>query len=448
MTCVSSTLLIVDDELELCLSLKELLSDEGFRCEYETDPREVIPFIEKSVISLVLLDIRMPGIGGIDLLKLIKFRFPELPVIIISGHATVDTAVKAMKFGAVNLFTKPLDIDSLLSEIQRITGSLEARRPVPENDKLITHSPIMRRILDLVQKAAPTDATVLITGESGTGKELIADILHRMSPRARAPYIRVNCAAIPETLLESEIFGYEQGAFTDAKQRKKGYFEAAGGGTIFLDEIGDMSLHTQAKMLRVLQERQFTRVGGTELIESDVRVIAATNKDLRACIDGGSFREDLFYRLTVINLHLPPLRERTEDILPLAEYFLNHFNSVYGKNITGIDYRINSFLLGHDWPGNIRELKNFLERAVIFCTGTTINIDTLPDQYKDIGRTSLGSGPEAGKPDDLAEKYRHQGKEVILEALEKSHGVKKDAADLLKIDRKTLYNRMRRFNIE
>ena len=453
MTCVNCTILIVDDELELCLSLKELLCDEGFSCEYQTDPREVLPFIEKNDIGIVLLDIRMPGIGGIDLLKLLKSRFPDLPVIIISGHATVDTAVRAMKYGAVNLFTKPLDIDSLVTEIRRITGSLRSKRSVPDSDKLVTHSPVMRKILDLVQKAAPTDATVLITGESGTGKELIAGILHRMSPRNSAPYIRVNCAAIPETLLESEIFGYEQGAFTDAKQRKQGYFEAAGGGTIFLDEIGDMSLHTQAKMLRVLQERQFTRVGGTELIESDVRVIAATNKDLRACIESGYFREDLFYRLTVINLHLPPLRERSEDILPLAEYFLDYFDSVYGKNIGGIDSSMRSFLLGHDWPGNIRELKNFIERAVIFCTGEVISIDTVPDQYRAIGRSKETLAPGEADEDrrgkeDLAERYRYQGKEVILEALQKTKGVKTKAAELLKIDRKTLYNRMKRFNIE
>lgn len=448
MTSVNCTILIVDDELELCLSLKELLCDEGFYCEYETDPREVLPLIEKRDIGLVLLDIRMPEIGGIDLLKILKSRFPDLPVIIISGHATVDTAVRAMKYGAVNLFTKPLDIDGLIGEIRRITGSITAKRSVPGNDKLITHSPVMQKILDLVQKAAPTDATVLITGESGTGKELIAGILHRMSPRNPAPYIRVNCAAIPETLLESEVFGYEQGAFTDAKQRKQGYFEAAGGGTIFLDEIGDMSLHTQAKILRVLQERQFTRVGGTELIESDVRVIAATNKDLRTCIEEGSFREDLFYRLTVINLHLPPLRERTEDIIPLAEYYLNYFNSVYEKKITGIDSVVRSFLLEHNWPGNIRELKNFIERAVIFCTGNMIRIDTIPDQYREIGRTTERPGGENRGENDLAERYRYQGKEVILEALEKTRGVKKQAAELLKIDRKTLYNRMKRFNIE
>jgi DNA-binding NtrC family response regulator len=448
MTGVNSRILIVDDELELCLSLKELLTDEGFHCEYETDPREVLPLLEKNDIALVLLDIRMPAIGGIDLLKILRSRFPDLPVIIISGHATVDTAVRAMKHGAVNLFTKPLEIDSLVSEMSRIIGSMKTKRAVPGNDKLITQSPVMQRILDLVRKAAPTDATVLITGESGTGKELIAGLLHRLSPRNSSPNIRVNCAAISETLLESEIFGHEQGAFTDAKQRKQGYFEAAGGGTIFLDEIGDMSLHTQAKMLRVLQERQFTRVGGTELIESDVRVIAATNKNLRECIAEGSFREDLFYRLTVINLHLPPLRERIEDILPLADYFLTFFNSVYGKSITGFDPSVRAFLLEHDWPGNIRELKNFVERAVIFCTKKEISTDMVPDQYREIEDLLEGTDRGFRTEDNLAERYRDQGREVILEALKKTRGVKKEAAELLKIDRKTLYNRMKRFNIE
>ena len=300
----------------------------------------------------------------------------------------------------------------------------------------------MKRILDLVHKAAPTDATVLITGESGTGKELIANTLHSLSPRKKMPYVKVNCAAIPETLLESEIFGHEKGAFTDAKSTKKGLFETAHGGTLFLDEIGDMSLNTQAKMLRILQEQQFTRVGGTEPIHADCRLIAATNKDLTLSIREGRFREDLFYRLSVIHLDLPPLRERREDILPLAEYFLSFFKQVYGKEIEKIGPEICSLLKKHNWPGNIRELKNFIERSVIFSSGSTIDISIIPDQYK-ILETSVQI--ETG---DFAEQYENKGKEILLEALKKSNWVKQDAARLLRIDRKTLYNRMKKFNIQ
>lgn len=436
------SILIVDDEFEVCLSLKELFEANNFSALYTTEPEKVLELLQNNRIDLVLVDIRMPKLNGIDLLKLIKSRFSSVPVIIISGHATIDTAVKAMKYGACNLFTKPIEFGSLLHEIQNLLSTEAVNSRMPKADKLISQSSEIQKLLDLVHKAAPTDATVLITGESGTGKELIANILHNLSPRKDMPYVKVNCAAIPETLLESEIFGHEKGAFTDAKTTKKGLFETAHGGTLFLDEIGDMSLNTQAKMLRILQEQQFTRVGGREPIRADCRLVAATNKDLTASIDRGGFREDLFYRLSVIHLELPPLRDRREDIIPLAEYFLSFFNNVYGKEVRGISPEIRSLLGSHNWPGNIRELKNFIERSVIFSSGSEIDISIIPDQYKFLN----SSGQiETG---DFAEQYENKGKEIILEALKKSNWIKQDAARLLRIDRKTLYNRMKKFNIQ
>ena len=433
-------ILIIDDELEVCLSLKELFEDRGFATDYTTDPEDVEDILKKEVFSLVLLDIRMPNIGGIDLLKLMKAIRPDLPVIVISGHATVDIAVRAMKYGAVNLYTKPIDFQTLFSEINTVLSSRPKQHNKTHPEKIITQSREMKKLIDLVHKAAPTNASVLITGESGTGKELIANTLHMLSERKDKQYIRINCAAIPETLLESEIFGYEKGAFTDAKEQKKGLFEAADGGTLFLDEIGDMSLNTQAKMLRILQEKQFSRLGGTETINTDCRIITATNKEIGSCIEGGTFREDLYYRLSVIHLHLPPLRQRREDILPLAAYFLTQYSNMYGKEIRAIAPGVQEIMLQHNWPGNIRELKNFIERSVIFSVGTEIDCSIIPEQYRFVGQETCES--------DIAEQYQNTGREVIIEALKRTNWVKKDAAELLKIDRKTLYNKMKKFNIE
>lgn len=433
-------ILIIDDEPEVCLSLKELLEDRGFSADYVTDPEEVEDRLREELFNLVLLDIRMPKLGGIDLLKLIKTVSPELPVIVISGHATVDIAVRAMKYGAVNLYTKPIDFKTLLSEINTVLSSRPKHRNNTHPEKIITQSWEMKKLIELVHKAAPTNASVLITGESGTGKELIANTLHMLSERKDKPYIRINCAAIPETLLESEIFGYEKGAFTDAKEQKKGLFEAADAGTLFLDEIGDMSLNTQAKMLRILQEKQFSRLGGTETINTDCRIITATNKEISSCIEGGTFREDLYYRLSVIHLHLPPLRKRREDILPLAGYFLAQYSAMYGKKIRTISPQVQEIILRHNWPGNIRELKNFIERSVIFSTGNEIDCSIIPEQYRFVGQ-------ETCEP-DIAKQYQNTGREVIIEALKRSNWVKKDAAELLKINRKTLYNKMKKFNIE
>jgi DNA-binding NtrC family response regulator len=434
------TVLIVDDELKICLTLSEILRRKGFRTLYCTDPREVIPVVRGNSIDLLLVDVKMPEQDGIDLLRAVKMEMSSLPVIMISGHATVDRVVVAMKYGALNFYTKPINNQKLVDEIAQIAAAKRKARLPEAGPTIVTRHPAMLRLLQFARKAAPTDATVTITGESGTGKELIADLLHHHSPRRYSPFIKINCAAIPETLLESEMFGHEKGAFTDAKALKQGKFELAGEGSIFLDEIGDMSLQIQAKMLRVLQDKCFTRIGGSTALKADCRIIAATNKKLQELIDKGLLREDLYYRLSVITLQLPPLRDRKEDIPLLSDHFLREFNHLYGKQIGSISDEVISLLERHDWPGNVRELKNFMERAVIFCEGKRIEPAVIPEQYR-----LLGSARQEA-PLDI--RYQTSAREIIVEALQKSRGIKQKAAKLLRIDRKTLYRKMKKYKID
>jgi DNA-binding NtrC family response regulator len=442
LSVMQHTVLIVDDEQEVCISLQEIVESHGYRVLYCTDPRQVVELLRAEKVDLILLDIRMPYVGGVDLLRQLKHEYSGIPVIVISGHATVENAVKVMRFGALNLYTKPIRSSVLMEEINQIARMYSTRHPFWPANSLIAESGEMKRLLSLVEKAAPTDATVLITGESGTGKELIASRLHQLSPRKPHPYIRINCAAIPETLLESEMFGYEKGAFTDATELRRGKFECANGGSIFLDEIGDMSLHTQAKMLRVLEEKKFSRLGGSQLLDPDFRIITATNRELPKLIEEGKFREDLYYRINVVEIQVPPLRRRKEDILPLIEYYLDYFNRVYDRNMEGISSELEQILLNHDWPGNIRELRNVIERGVIFSSGTTLGTDSIPRQY------NICLDKDSESTADLNNRYNTLAKDIIVEALQKAHGKKAEAAKLLNITRKTLYNRMKKLNIE
>jgi len=436
------TALIVDDELEVCLSLGEILRSKGYGALHVDDPQQVLPLLGRERIDLVIMDVRMPAIGGIDLLKLVRERFATLPIIMISGYASIENAVRAMKYGALNFYAKPIQLSDLMREIRHLERSSQHKLATTDRETIATQDPRMKEVLALVAKASPTEASVIITGESGTGKELIADMLHHGSRRSGKAYIKVNCAAIPDTLLESEMFGHEKGAFTDALIQQKGKIELADGGTIFFDEIGDMSLSTQAKMLRVLQEKHFSRLGGSEPIKADFRIIAATNRDLDLMIKEGTFREDLFYRLSVITLHLPPLRERRGDIVPLAHQFVERFNRVYSKEVSEISERTAGVLQRHSWPGNVRELKNIIERAVIFCDGDTIDLRDLPEQYRMVDLAASSAGEE------LTEFAAKSARAVILEALQQSGGVKGEAARLLNITRKTLYNRMKRLNLK
>ncbi|HUI70109.1 MAG TPA: sigma-54 dependent transcriptional regulator, partial [Spirochaetia bacterium] len=356
-------ILIVDDEKELCVSLCEILTEEGYETLFTSDPRETPAILARTRVDLIILDIRMPGIGGIDLLRTVRRSNPNIKVIILTGHPSIENAVLSMKYGAVNFYEKPPNLKKLLNEIREFSArGAAAPGPValdlPPARRVVTNDPRMLKVLQSAEKAAHATAPVLITGESGTGKELIASFVHEAGPRSARPFIKVNCAAIPETLLESELFGYEKGAFTNAMFQKKGKFELAHEGTIFLDEIGDMSPSTQAKILRVLQEQEFERVGGTETIRTDIRIIAATNKDLRLLIQKDAFREDLYYRLCVITLHVPPLRERPGDVEPLIQHFLKIYSAQYAKEILGLDNETQELLLAHTWPGNVRELKN------------------------------------------------------------------------------------------
>ncbi len=436
------TVLLVDDEVEMCRSLADVLTAKGYTARHTTNPLDVPPLLQREPIDLIIMDIKMPRMGGIDLLKAVKYHNPGLPVIMMTGYPTVENAVRAMKGGAVNVYTKPLQLTELLQEIHELAvKSAEKRaRTADPNYTIITADPAMHTILDMIERASPTTAPVLITGESGTGKELVAHSLQHLSPRADAPFVKVNCAALPEHLLESELFGHEKGAFTGAVKARKGRFEMAHTGTIFLDEIGDMSLKTQSKILRVLQEQEFERVGGMNTIKVDTRVIAATNKVLKKLIREERFREDLYYRLSVITLHLPPLRDRPEDITRLTDYFIEHYNQRYQKQILGVSEEVRWFFRSHKWPGNVRELKNCIERAVIFCQQERIEAHNLAAQYKE-----LMTSPRA---EDYEEALESLNKEIILDALSKSKGVKKKAAELLNINRRTLYTRMKKLGLD
>jgi DNA-binding NtrC family response regulator len=441
---------LIDDEVEICRSLTELLSARGYRCESESDPKKAVDAIRERTPKVVLLDIRMPAIGGIDLLRSLKEEFPRLPVIMITGHATVDNAIKAMRYGAANFFTKPVPIPELLGEIERLKHtSQEDQSDGAGSAEYVTQDEEVLRILAMADQAAETDATVLITGESGTGKELVANRLHHESPRRGGPFVKINCAAIPEDLLESELFGHEAGAFTDARDKKIGLFESAQGGTLFLDEIGEMSPTIQAKMLRVLQDQQFTRVGGTQTISTNVRVITATNRTLEQLLDDKGFRRDLYYRISVIHLHLKPLRERSKDVLLLAEHFLLRFSVQYRKAPLMFSQEIKEMLKRHSWPGNVRELKNLVERLVIFSEGGTIDWSQLPEQYQLFGPVADVKKPREAEDaeHELMELSRNQSRELVLQALNKAGGVRQEAAKLLNVNRKTLYNWMRKLDL-
>ena len=381
-------ILIIDDEPSILQSLSGLLADEGFEIKTATNGYEGLKVVEEGFPDLVLLDIWMPGIDGIETLKEIKKNYPTIPVIIITGHGTIETAVKATKLGAYDLIEKPLSIDKV---IVTINNALNFRRLEEENrylrkktiekHSITSNSPRTEVLKKQIALVAPTDTWILITGENGTGKELVARTIHQLSSRADYPLIAVNCAAIPEQLIESELFGHEKGAFSGATSKKRGKFELANNGTIFLDEIGDMSLKTQAKILRVIQEQQFQRVGGGRILSVNVRVIAASNKDLEQEIENGNFREDLYYRLNVIPVEVPPLRERSEDIPLLVKIFLDECakqNRSTKKNMTEDAIEL---MCAYSWPGNVRELKNLVERLAIMVEGDIIDASDVPAPY-------------------------------------------------------------------
>ncbi len=444
---------ILDDELEVCLSLAELFRSEGIACDVTSSPAEAGEWaLSRPALRVLVTDIRMPGMSGLELLRSVGRVRPDLAVIVMTGYPSVENAVAAMKLGAVNFIPKPVDFPALLEEVGRILDATPAASAVRDGDQdaIVTGDPAFLQVIRQLDMAASTDVPVVLLGESGTGKELLARRLHRVSPRRDRAYVCVNCAALPEPLLESELFGHEKGAFTGAGSGRRGRFETADGGTMFLDEIGDMPRGIQAKILRAVEYGEFDRVGGESGVRADVRFVAATNKDLRALIGAGGFREDLYYRLSVVALHIPPLRERMDDVPTLAGHFIGMFNRMYGKRISGLSAGARNLLMAHSWPGNIRELRNCVQRAVIFRAEGDIEPGDLPEQYRADGNAGEGAeepretvGAIRSARESRRETLRELDRELIMRTLAECDGVKSLAAERLRIHRKTLYNRMK-----
>ena len=448
----TKSVLIVDDDLTHRTMLRTLLGGWGYAIHEADDGSTAIAKVHDRAFDLILMDIRMIKVSGLEAMTRIKAYNPAIPVVIMTAYASVETALEALKSGAYDYLTKPLDFDELRLTMERAmdhTRLREENRQLRETlgerfdrRNIIGRSPAMVKLLETVAQVAPSEATVLITGESGTGKEMIAGAVHFNSPRQGGPFVKINCAAIAETLLESELFGHEKGAFTGAYRRKEGRFVQAQGGTLFLDEISEMNPAMQVKLLRVLQEREITRVGGEEVIEVDVRIVAATNKDLLQLVGQGRFREDLYYRLNVVALALPPLRERLEDIPLLAQHFLQTFSERNNKTVRGFTPQAMDALLRHHWPGNVRELMNAVERAVVLSRSEYLlaeDLPLVPPQAKDPERVTPPGPVRESVPLEEVEKA------AIMQAIETSNGNKSEAARRLGITRKTLLKKLRAY---
>lgn len=449
---MDATILIIDDEEHMCWIIEKAMSKEGYKTISAADGKAGLDQVTIAQPDLVLLDLRLPDMSGIDVLRILKQEYPAIPVIMITAHGTVESAIEAMKIGAADYISKPFDMEELKIIISRSLEVVELATQVDYlrgelgeklNTKLIGKSNAIAEVKQIVTKVADTPATVLIEGESGTGKEVVARLLHVQSTRAKKPFVAVNCAAIPENLLESELFGYERGAFTGAVSRKRGKFEIAAGGTIFLDEIGDIPPHIQVKLLRVLQERVFERVGGNDSIRMDARIIAATNRNLKKSVQEGGFREDLYYRLQVIPICLSPLRERKEDVPELVEHFLKKYD--YRRRIKGFHPEALKIMCDYSWPGNIRELENTVERAVILCSDDLIPASYLPHEMKD---TSHPKGQFAIEIPEHGISLEDVERELIMKALVKSGGNQTKASGLLGITRSALIYRMDKYGIK
>ncbi|CAN2041199.1 Regulatory protein AtoC [Candidatus Magnetomoraceae bacterium gMMP-15] len=452
------TILIVDDEKNYPLVLSAVLEEEGFECLTASNGIEALEKLSKNDIDLVLTDIKMPGMDGIELMERIKDKNPNLPIICMTAHGSVEKGEEAVKKGAHNYIFKPfqnaqlilsvkiaLNMYRVIKENQRLQNELETRYSF---GNIIGKSKSMRKIYKTIQKVAPTTATVLIEGESGTGKELVARSIHFNSERRNKAFVAVNCAALAENLLESELFGHEKGAFTGAVSRKKGRFELADGGALFLDEIGEISLNMQVKLLRVLQEKVFESVGGVKPISVDVRLIAATNKKLKEQMSKGYFREDLFYRLNVVHISLPPLNNRYEDISLLAAHFIEKYKKEHDLNqkITGIDQDVMRAFYDYSWPGNVRELENMIERSMILCSGSTISLSDLPRDFRGAQKSFDLEGIPVNAP--LSQTLNIIEKKMIKRALKISNNVQSHAAELLGMKKSLLHYKIKNYKIK
>lgn len=448
-----ATILITDDEVNIVSGLKYAFEDEGYTVLSANNGLEAWHLVNTNAVDLVITDLRMPEMDGYELIRKISASYPMLPIIVLTGHGTIETAVETMRDGAVDFFTKPVDLDKLLlvvkksiknSQLQeqnrKLSEEIDKLRSQQKYSRIIGKSGKLSQMMQIINQVAPTKASVLITGESGTGKELVADAIVALSDRKDKPFIKVHCASLSESLLESELFGHEKGAFTGASSQKKGRFELADGGTIFLDEIGEIDMSTQVKILRVLQEREFERVGGEKTIRVDVRLIAATNRDLASEVKKGNFREDLFYRLNVVHIEVPPLRERKEDIELLTINFLDEFNKEDGRKIEGISPQARRALLNYDWPGNIRELKNCIESSVVLAKGNIIQLEDLPPQV-----TQKEGEAKSSITINLPTTMEDAEKKIILSTIEYCAGNKSRASELLDIGRKTLHRKLNEY---
>ncbi len=455
-----ATILIVEDEPKMLRLLELNLADEGYAIHSVSDAEQGLKMLGRHKIDLILSDVKLPGMSGLEFLQAAKRSDAAIPVVMMTAYGRVESAVEAMKAGASDYILKPFSIEEIKMIIRK---ELEVKRLQEENrslrealghryqfENIVGNSPAMQEVLATVERVAPTNSTVLLGGESGVGKDMIARAIHQHSRRAGGPFVKINCTAIPENLLESELFGYEKGAFTGATVAKPGKFELADQGTIFLDEIGDMPGSLQAKLLRVLQEREFERLGGTKTIKVDVRVVAATNQDLRAALEQGTFREDLYYRLNVVPISIPPLREHKEDIPYLADHFITRFAASSGKNIRGISPQAMKVLSDFHWPGNIRELENILERAVVMAAGEEIgsgdihlDIAARPEGGS-LSSSASGSVQPILPPGSTLEQFED---EIIKEALRRAGGNKSQAARLLGLSRNALRYRLSKIGV-
>lgn len=449
---MKASFLIVDDEAGVRSALSGVLKDEAYRVDAVDSGEACLERVVRQAYDVIVLDIWLPGLDGLATLEKLRERNVDSQVVVISGHGNIESAVRAIKMGAFDFVEKPLSLDKTVLVAR---NALRQHRLEAENRALRAHvdrrlvmvgeSPAMQHLREQIAKAAPTNGRVLVYGENGTGKELVARSVHAMSRRSTGAFVEVNCAAIPEELIESELFGYSRGAFTGAVTDREGKFEAADGGTLFLDEVGDMSLKTQAKVLRVLQEQVVERVGGRGGVRVDVRVLAATNKDLRAGIDQGMFRDDLFFRLNVIPIFVPPLRERRQDIRLLADHFLAEFAHEYGHRVKVLDDAALTVLESHDWPGNVRELRNVLERLAIMVPGQTIGQGDLA--FLAGGGAATGPSSHAGKELSLHSAREQFERDYIVRALAGHRGNISRAAEALGVERSNLYRKMRTFGI-
>jgi len=451
---VSGRILVADDDRSMCELLQAGLARRGFEVSWRTDATAALAAISEGDFDVIVTDLNMPGVNGLELCERVTANRPDVPVVVITAFGSLDTAVAAIRAGAYDFITKPFEMDGLRLTLDRAVQHHRLRDEVKRLRQAVTesrgfgeilaNSPLMRRVLDLVNRAAESDATALITGESGTGKELVARALHQHSRRHDGPFVAVSCAAMPEALLESELFGHVRGAFTDARTPRTGLLLQANGGTLLLDEIGDMPLGLQPKLLRAIEDRRLRPLGENTERPFDVRLVCATNRDLEADIEENRFRADLFYRINVIHVELPPLRERDGDVLPLAQHFVQHFSRAAAKPVTGVSTAAAERLLAYTWPGNVRELRNCIERAVALTRFEEIAVEDLPEKVQNYRQSrvvvDLDDTAHLASMEEVERRY-------ILRVLEAAGGQRTKAAQILGLDRKTLYRKLERWGV-